>query len=286
MVETIGNTIDQIPVTISYRIIELFSAGLYSSPNKAFEELVSNSYDAMAKNGGSNFYYVVDSKYLKQAERIFSSFCKIETTKLEKLYTYNIDGCWYFAIKIIPRKGRNEHYNIFADMIDLRRVHPFDFKSISISESDEIVRRQIDIMIEEFRKVCYNNKIDITKTCIVGSSVLALLGLRENHDIDFVTTHDIRNKYGSQLYKFTNEIELVKEGWARSPYRQTISDDDLITNSDYHYLYRGIKFASLPLLYERKIAQNRPKDRDDIIDIELIIQLIASNRKNKTPLEL
>ena len=49
MVETIGNTIDQIPVTISYRIIELFSAGLYSSPNKAFEELVSNSYDAMAK---------------------------------------------------------------------------------------------------------------------------------------------------------------------------------------------------------------------------------------------
>lgn len=49
MVETLGNTIDQIPVTISYRIIELFSAGLYSSPNKAFEELVSNSYDAMAK---------------------------------------------------------------------------------------------------------------------------------------------------------------------------------------------------------------------------------------------
>ena len=48
MIETFGNKIDQIPVTISYRIIELFSAGLYSSPNKAFEELVSNSYDAMA----------------------------------------------------------------------------------------------------------------------------------------------------------------------------------------------------------------------------------------------
>lgn len=46
--ENSGKIIDEIPVTISYRILELFSAGLYSSPNKAFEELVSNSYDALA----------------------------------------------------------------------------------------------------------------------------------------------------------------------------------------------------------------------------------------------
>ncbi|WP_424359780.1 ATP-binding protein [Methanocella sp. MCL-LM] len=47
-IETVGNSIDKIEVKISYRIIELFSAGLYSSPNKAFEELVCNSYDAFA----------------------------------------------------------------------------------------------------------------------------------------------------------------------------------------------------------------------------------------------
>ncbi len=40
--------IDDIEVSISYKIIELFSAGLYSSPNKAFEELICNSYDAGA----------------------------------------------------------------------------------------------------------------------------------------------------------------------------------------------------------------------------------------------
>lgn len=47
-IDNVGTVIDSIPVTISYKIIELFSAGLYSSPNKAFEELVSNSYDAGA----------------------------------------------------------------------------------------------------------------------------------------------------------------------------------------------------------------------------------------------
>ncbi len=47
-ISVIGNKIDEIEITISYRIIELFSAGLYSSPNKAFEELICNSYDAFA----------------------------------------------------------------------------------------------------------------------------------------------------------------------------------------------------------------------------------------------
>ena len=47
-IENCGSKIDKIKVHIRYRIIELFSAGLYSSPNKAFEELVCNSYDAFA----------------------------------------------------------------------------------------------------------------------------------------------------------------------------------------------------------------------------------------------
>lgn len=46
--EQFGQVIDNIDVKISYKIIELFSAGLYSSPNKAFEELICNSYDAFA----------------------------------------------------------------------------------------------------------------------------------------------------------------------------------------------------------------------------------------------
>jgi hypothetical protein len=46
----IGKQISTINVRISYRIIQLFSEGLYTSPNKALEELVSNSFDAGASN--------------------------------------------------------------------------------------------------------------------------------------------------------------------------------------------------------------------------------------------
>ena len=45
----IGDATDNIEVRLSYRIVELFSEGLYTSPNKAVEELVANSFDAGAR---------------------------------------------------------------------------------------------------------------------------------------------------------------------------------------------------------------------------------------------
>lgn len=46
----VGKKVDTIPVQLSYQIIKHFSDSLYTSPNKAIEELVANSYDAWANN--------------------------------------------------------------------------------------------------------------------------------------------------------------------------------------------------------------------------------------------
>src|SRR3954465_4157440 len=48
-VATVGDVVDQVSVTIGPQFLALFSEHLYSSPNKAFEELVSNSWDAGAE---------------------------------------------------------------------------------------------------------------------------------------------------------------------------------------------------------------------------------------------
>src|SRR5277367_4223338 len=44
----LGRKTSEIAVQISYRIIQLFSEGLYRSPTKAVEELVTNAFDAGA----------------------------------------------------------------------------------------------------------------------------------------------------------------------------------------------------------------------------------------------
>ncbi len=60
-----GTKTDQIPVELSYQIIKHFSAGLYTSPNKAIEELVANSYDAWA-----NHVYIIMPDNLASSEAI------------------------------------------------------------------------------------------------------------------------------------------------------------------------------------------------------------------------
>jgi hypothetical protein len=60
---SLGEEIDKVEVRISPRIIKLFSEGLYSSSNKAVEELVSNSFDASARN-----VHVILSRDLTAAE--------------------------------------------------------------------------------------------------------------------------------------------------------------------------------------------------------------------------
>ena len=46
---SVGWEVEKIPVPVNYDIIRLFSEGLYKSPHKAIEELVSNGYDAGAR---------------------------------------------------------------------------------------------------------------------------------------------------------------------------------------------------------------------------------------------
>ncbi len=47
-VHTTGEEVKQFPIEIGPRFLELFSENLYTSPNKTFEELVANSWDANA----------------------------------------------------------------------------------------------------------------------------------------------------------------------------------------------------------------------------------------------
>ena len=63
----IGNSIRDIDVRLSYKIVELFSEGLYASPNKAIEELVANSFDA----GALHVAVFLPADFNTQVKRLF-----------------------------------------------------------------------------------------------------------------------------------------------------------------------------------------------------------------------
>ena len=162
-IETIGEKIDDIEVVISSRIIELFSAGLYSSPNKAFEELICNSYDAFASKvcvyapddtTVSNAYIWVcdngeglNAEELKQLWKIgYSSKRKNKTRDIKRLQIGQF-GIGKLSTYILARKltylsKKDEKYvlatmdyNLINDdvngiKIDEREVNPKEAKDL------------------------------------------------------------------------------------------------------------------------------------------------------------
>lgn len=166
-IEDIGNKIDDIEVKISYRIIELFSAGLYSSPNKAFEELVCNSYDAFASEVSifipsdltiSDAYIWIcdngeglDQKELKDLWRIGESVKKNNLERDRKRLQIGQFGIGKLATYILARKltyisKKNERYLIATMNYDLIEG---DVESLIIEER-EITQEEALRLLEPY----------------------------------------------------------------------------------------------------------------------------------------
>lgn len=151
---TIGTKIDDIDVEISYKIIQLFSAGLYSSPNKAFEELVCNSYDAFADKvsvympsdlaAEGAFIWVcdngegLDQQELKDLWRIGESSKRLDNTRDSVRLQIGQFGIGKLATYVLARKltyisKKNDKYIIATMDYDL--IHG-DIKKLTLDERE------------------------------------------------------------------------------------------------------------------------------------------------------
>lgn len=167
--ETVGKKIDDINVTISSRIIELFSAGLYSSPNKAFEELICNSYDAFASKVSvyspddptvSNAYIWVcdngeglDAGELKQLWKIGDSLKRKDKDRDKKRLQIGQFGIGKLSTYILARKltyisKKDERY-ILATM-DYNLINN-DVNGIKIDER-EVTEDEVKKITDEYIK--------------------------------------------------------------------------------------------------------------------------------------
>lgn len=172
--ESIGKKIDDIDVTISSRIIELFSAGLYSSPNKAFEELICNSYDAFASKvsvyspddpavPGAYIWICdngegLDAAELKQLWKIGESLKRKDRDRDKKRLQIGQFGIGKLSTYILARKltyiSRKNCRYILATM-DYDLINS-DVNGIKIDEK-EITEEEARQIADEYIKVDFLN---------------------------------------------------------------------------------------------------------------------------------
>ncbi|MFA4845783.1 MAG: hypothetical protein WC654_04460 [Patescibacteria group bacterium] len=107
---------------------------------------------------------------------------------------------------------------------------------------------------------------------VFGSAPLAMAGLREAHDIDFLVSSELfenlRSKGWEEIDKGKNDKPLVHDvfeahkTWDFSSYCPSL--EQLLENGT---VIDGINFASLEDVRKWKVSSGRPKD---LVDIKLI----------------
>jgi len=114
--------------------------------------------------------------------------------------------------------------------------------------------------LKELKKQLQELKINSNDVCIVGSAVLAYYNIRENNDIDIIMHEKYRKTDNN--YNISSNIECVKKGWLY--HIENITDEEIIFNSKFHFVYEQLKFCNLNLVKKRKNISNKKKDIKDI----------------------
>jgi len=136
------------------------------------------------------------------------------------------------------------------------------------------VRAEFLKWLADCRDVCLRSAIALDDICVVGSSPLEVIGVRPSTDIDFTLKSNYRKaRYGSGVTHLAPSLDIVTEGYHRHRDRPAICDDDLIDSPDYHFMFRGLKFANPEIVLEQKDVYRRDKD---VRDIEMATRLLAT----------
>ncbi len=147
------------------------------------------------------------------------------------------------------------------EAIALAQVY-FNDNSIDIINSRpfEIDTKKLDEFIEELKQECAENNINIENICGSGSTPMAVCGLKELKDLDYLYCGE------KEFNPKNNDISEHTGIWANY-YVQP--KEEIIINPQYHFYYKGLKFISFEVLKQMKRKRNEvPKDIKDIETIE------------------
>lgn len=126
------------------------------------------------------------------------------------------------------------------------------------------VSQKFDQYLQELVHALEVRGIPLADACVVGSASLELFGLRAADDLDIIIREEWRNErfQGTQTsFPISENVDVVRRGFHRKNAQGVLyTDEDIIGNPDLHYHVRGIKFASLGVVRDRKIASHRDKD--------------------------
>lgn len=116
-------------------------------------------------------------------------------------------------------------------------------------------------MLEEFKHLLGQKNEDLDRYLVDTSSVLAIYGIREAGDIDYLTD--------------SNLTDLGRADMENHPSLYPISISSLICNPEYYFVYQGVKFVEPYMLMRMKQIRGSEKDPKDCKQIKKMLRKCA-----------
>jgi hypothetical protein len=101
--------------------------------------------------------------------------------------------------------------------------------------------------------------VSSAETAFDGSVILAMYGIRENRDIDFISLNTLPSL--DENHYDDHDHHLTYHG---------LTKEEIIGNPRYHFCYEGLKFVSFHQLLRMKESRRENKDRNDVAAMKLM----------------
>ena len=162
-----------------------------------------------------------------------------------------------------------------AEAKHLSRVllSPNNIKCVNYRFKTQYRKEFID-SLTKFKKKMMESGVALENVCIINSSSMEVMGIRESVEVDFICLEeDYENlsKHFPQRQgkeKVIGSSEISVDFYSAEKARRYILDDNC------HFIFFGLKFLNLEYVREKKVLNDREKDRKDIRLLDLFDELV------------
>ncbi|NAW61825.1 hypothetical protein CAG58_07565, partial [Vibrio sp. V31_P5A7T61] len=236
----------------------------YNSTIKLFDNVVYNKNIRLNSQGGLNLLIELykHMNWVGKSEDNFPGAHK----KLLECFT-DFDS---FSVILFQSESLEKVQEIKKQVRDINKI---GFSSIHITDTIEEVQRVAHLIFNDnglhflnyANPYKFKSTLDIIKSLhtndvkrlnnmvLDGSTTLAVYGLREARDIDYLST--------DSLLLSNKDVEI--EPHDNQLIYHKVEKNELIYNPRYHFKYLGIKFVSFNQMYIFKNNRNENKDIND-----------------------